>query len=150
MQNKFITGETVLVTDEDSEYFNTKGTIVEIDGDEVAVYFSEEDETDYFEDYQLKGLEKPRRAITVTRTRTREFVEHEETMSALDKLSNLTKKLLSPATKNMLKAGWLDESLNLTEEGTDVVISEYFSENEEKFGKLAAEFLKEKKEEAKK
>lgn len=147
MNNKFEEGDRVLVILEDDELFNTAGIVMEVDEDEVEILSEETEERHWFEKEDLKSLEKVRSARV---TRSREFVKSEESMSTLDKLSNLTKKLLSPATKNMIKAGWLDESLNLTAEGTDVVISEYFAENEEKFGKLAAELLKEKKEEAKK
>lgn len=137
MQSKFKKGEKVLVIDEDSDCFNESGIVIEaISEDTYRVEL--EEEVDWFVEEQLRSKGQPKRAV-------QGFAKYKKPMSNLDRLSNLAKKVLSPSTKNMIKAGWLNEDLTLTEEGADVVISEYFSENEEKFGKLAAAALKERK-----
>lgn len=63
--------------------------------------------------------------------------------STMDKLTTLAKKIVDADLRNMIKVGWLDNSLNLTTAGEDVVLADYLSENKAKFGKLAEEELKE-------
>lgn len=63
----------------------------------------------------------------------------------MDRLSTIAKKVINPNIKAMIKVGWLDTNLQLTSAGEEVVLTEYLSDNEEKFGKLAAEQLKENK-----
>ncbi len=65
--------------------------------------------------------------------------------SNMDKLTTLAKKIVDADLRNMIKVGWLDNSLNLTSEGEDVVLADYLSENKAKFGKLAEEELKEQR-----
>lgn len=68
-------------------------------------------------------------------------------ISIMGKLSNLARSVFDKDYRKMIKIGWLNSDLSITEEGKNVILADYLAENKIKFGKLANEQLKEKCEE---
>ena len=65
----------------------------------------------------------------------------------MSQLSKLAKKLLDADTKALVKAGVLDNELDVTEEGVDFVISFLIDKNKEELAKEARKQLQEQKKE---
>lgn len=70
-------------------------------------------------------------------------------MSLMDKLTVLAKKFLDADTKTLIKAGVLDEGLNITEEGTTFLLSQYLADNTAALAKEAKKLVDEQEEEEK-
>lgn len=131
MTSTFHKGDRVETEDGD-------GTIVA--DDSYGTYKVELDSGDVYEydDDELLSLE-------VKTTRSFNKVGVAKKVSTMDRLSILAKKAINPNLRNMIKVGWLDNGLQLTSRGEEVVLADYLAENEDKFGKLAEEQLKEEK-----
>lgn len=61
----------------------------------------------------------------------------------MKQLTNFAKKHLDKNVQNFIKCGWMDENLNVTEEGKLAVFADYFDANVEDLGKQAADRVKE-------
>ena len=106
-----------------------EGTVVKVEGEEIQVLF-DDDEVDSCLANELTSLE----------------VAHRNSMN---KLTILAKKIVDADLRNMIKVGWLDNSLQLTQEGEDAVLADYLAENKVRFGKMAEEELKERRKDRK-
>jgi hypothetical protein len=65
------------------------------------------------------------------------------------KITNIARGLLDEDYKRMIKVGWLNADLSLTDTGKDTVLSRYLMKNKETFGEMATELLDENKEDCK-
>ena len=72
-------------------------------------------------------------------------VARKDTMSGINKLTILAKSIVDADLRNMIKVGWLDSSLQLTEEGEEAILAHYLSANKADLGKLAEAELKERR-----
>ncbi len=146
MESKFEKGERVFVIDEDCEFFNQAGIVVEIDEDTVCVEFEENSE--WFDEDQLRSKLKPSRA----KTESLGFARQAEPMNVLKTLSTLAKKTFDKKTQNYIRLGWLDNDLEVTEEGIAAVAEVAFSGEtlEELAARKVAEVEKEEEKEKKK
>ena len=61
------------------------------------------------------------------------------------RLTNLAKKLLDENTRTLIKAGYIDGDLELTDDGQEVLLSILFAEKKEDLVKMAQEEIKDKK-----
>jgi hypothetical protein len=67
----------------------------------------------------------------------------EESMSMLNTLSTFAKKHLDKDVKSFVQLGWMDESLEVTDEGCNALMAYLFDLHKVELGKLAAEEIKE-------
>lgn len=65
------------------------------------------------------------------------------------KITNIARGLLDEDYKKMIKVGWLNADLSLTDTGKDTILSRYLMKNKETFGEMATELLDENKEDCK-
>lgn len=70
-------------------------------------------------------------------------VANKSNMGALQKLTILAKTLVDSDLKTLLKAGWLNSSLELTSEGEDAIFAHYLTTNKAELAKLAKAEMKE-------
>lgn len=73
----------------------------------------------------------------------RRSVEITKPKANMNKLTILAKKLLDADTKVFVKAGILDESLEITDEGVDFLLAQYLADNKERLAAAAKELIKE-------
>ena len=106
-----------------------KGTIVNVDWKEYLIHFFD----DSSQWVPLSQIEK-----------TPEIAQ-KSTMSGINKLTILAKSIVDADLRNMIKVGWLDSSLQLTEEGEEAILAHYLSANKADLGKLAEAELKERR-----
>ena len=122
MTSKFQKGDDVSLGGE-------KGLIVNKKGNEYLVLF-EDDTTQWYSESDFDSSTK---------------VARKETMSTINKLTILAKSIVDADLKNMIKVGWLDSSLQLTDEGEEAILAHYLSANKAELGKLAESELKERR-----
>lgn len=70
-------------------------------------------------------------------------VVNKRNMGALQKLTILAKTLVDSDLKTLLKAGWLNSSLELTVEGEDAIFAHYLTTHKADLAKLAKAEMKE-------
>jgi hypothetical protein len=134
MASKFTKGQRVkVIHDFDASQNNLvglEGIIVKLNDDPYYRY-----EVHFTNDALMDCIEAELESLEAT----------PENAGFMDKLTTFARKVVDPDLRNMIKVGWLDNSLELTEEGKQVLLAEYFFDNKEKIGKLAADQLKENK-----
>lgn len=137
MSNKFQKGDRV-------EYIGRVhveeviGIVVNIPKNRFSAYTIEADngEIYHFQEDYLKMT------YDVDRSANRGVARQRNIMNTL---TILAKKVIDADLRSMIKIGWLDNSLQLTQDGEDAVLAHYLSENKAAFGKMAEEALKERK-----
>ena len=69
---------------------------------------------------------------------------HKNTMA---KLSSLARGAIDPNLRKIVKVGWLESDLTITNEGMQFAMSQYLLEKKVDFGKVADQILKDRKDE---
>ena len=141
MSSKFQKGDRVGVISNDEEvarFHDQTGTIVNVVNIEHPFVVEFEDgESENFKSNELELVKAVRsQKIGVAR---------KDTMSGINKLTILAKSIVDADLRNMIKVGWLDSSLQLTEEGEEAILAHYLSANKADLGKLAEAELKERR-----
>lgn len=77
------------------------------------------------------------------------LVSHEGSVGKSMKITNIARGILDEDYRSMIRVGWLNADLSLTEEGRDFVLGRYLVKNKVSFGKAAVELLEERKEDCK-
>lgn len=72
-------------------------------------------------------------------------VARRNNMGTINKLTILAKSIVDADLKNMIKVGWLDSSLQLTQEGEEAILAHYLSANKTELGKLAEAELRDRR-----
>lgn len=131
MQGKFQKGDRVTILS------NGKSGIIvnyDKDWDEYKIELDSGEITNWTAEDNLQGGRSVKQGVA----------KHITTMG---KLTILAKKVIDADLRNMIRVGWLDNSLQLTQDGEDAIMAHYLSENKAAFGKMAEEALKELKKE---
>ena len=132
MRNTFQIGDLVTIA-------RVKGTIIKSkNDDDYLVHLETDDLCWYTEDDFDESYSK-----------TSPKISHKRTMSTINKLTILAKSIVDSDLKNMIKVGWLDSSLQLTQEGEEAILAHYLSANKADLGKLAEAELKERRKDRK-
>lgn len=72
----------------------------------------------------------------------------ERRANKMDRIRMIAKKLLDKDTRTFIKAGILDDDLNLTATGAEAVVSDYFLKNKSRMLKIANDMIEEKEKES--
>lgn len=92
----------------------------------------------FFVDVQGKGVKNDN--IVVEGISGSQFIKVNKSM----KLTNLAKKLLDKDTRDLIKAGYIDGDLGLTDEGREALFTILFTEKKVELVKMAQDEIKEK------
>lgn len=143
MTSKFQQGDRVeiLESEDVEDYEGEAGVIVKINSGAYPykVEFEDGESEDFTED-EMKLIEsvKSVRKTGIARKKIN-----------MNKLTILAKSIVDADLRNMIKVGWIDNSLQLTEEGEQAILAHYLSANKAELGKLAEAELKDRRKDKK-
>lgn len=138
MLSKFQKGDRVKVIKDfsgESKYIGEVGTVVNV------FSFGEDPVLVEFPDGML--LEGVDAEFSLLDSVKNIEVAGKRNMGALQKLTILAKTLVDSDLKTLLKAGWLNSSLELTVEGEDAIFAHYLTTHKADLAKLAKAEMKE-------